>query len=187
MTQTLTLDPARTALLVVDVQERINGVMADDGHIARIQTLIEAAAVLNLPVVTTEQYPKGLGATVPELAERLPAPALEKDTFSCARQPEVAAALDDLGRDQIVVTGIETHVCVLQTALDLVERGLTVHVPHDAVNSRRVADREWGLHRMSTAGVVVTATESALFELLGRCGTDDFKAVSKLVKTIPVE
>jgi nicotinamidase-related amidase len=186
MDHSLTLDSERCALLVVDVQERINGVMADDRHLPRIAALIEGAAILGVPVLATEQYPKGLGATVAPLAERLPAPPLEKKTFSCAREDRVQRALERLERDQIVITGIETHVCVLQTALDLVERGFTVHVPHDAVNSRRVDDRQWGLHRMNTAGAVVTTTESALFELLGRCGTDAFKAVSKLVKTIPV-
>ena len=123
---------------------------------------------------------------MPDLENLLPATAIEKMTFSCTRQPEAMTAIEATGRKQIVVTGIETHVCVLQTALDLLEKGYDVHIPHDAVNSRRASDKEWALHRMLAAGAVITATESTLFELLERCGTDQFKAVSKLVKKIPV-
>lgn len=180
-----TLNAQSTALLLIDVQERINGVMADQSHLVRQEVLLEAFDVLDLPVVTTEQYPKGLGPTVPNLATLLPSAAVEKTTFSCARQPEAMEAIEATGRKQIVVTGIETHVCVLQTTLDLLERGYEVHVPHDAVNSRRNTDKEWALHRMAAAGAVITTTESVLFELLNRSGTDDFKAVSKLVKRIP--
>jgi nicotinamidase-related amidase len=175
------------SLLVVDVQERINSVMSDQAHLARIEVLIDACAALGVPVVTTEQYPKGLGPTVAGLSNRLPSPPLVKDTFSCAREPAARAAIEVTGRTQVVVTGIEAHVCVLQTVLDLVGSGFRVHVPHDAVNSRRVADRDWALHRMAAAGAVVTATESALFELLERCGTDDFRAVARMIKDIPVE
>lgn len=181
-----TLNAQTTALLLIDVQERINGVMADQSHLPRQEVLVEAFAVLELPVVTTEQYPKGLGATLPNLADRLPSPAVEKMTFSCARQPEAMAAIEATGKKQIVVTGIETHVCVLQTALDLLEKGYEVHVPHDAVNSRRAPDKEWALHRMLAGGAVITTTESALFELLERCGTDQFKTVSKLIRGIPI-
>ncbi|MEN8162515.1 MAG: hydrolase [Acidobacteriota bacterium] len=181
-----TLKAEATALLLIDVQERINGVIVDQNHLSRQGVLLEAFGALDLPVVTTEQYPKGLGPTLPELADRLPSPPVEKMTFSCARQPEAMAAIEATGRKQIVVTGIETHVCVLQTALDLLEKGYEVHVPHDAVNSRRALDKEWALHRMLAAGAVISATESALFELLERCGSDQFKAVSKLIRCIPV-
>ena len=95
-------------------------------------------------------------------------------------------ALEDSGREQIIVTGIEAHVCVLQTALDLLNAGYEVFVPHDAVNSRRKADRKWALRRMASAGAVITTTESALFELLERCDTAEFKTVAKLIKRIPV-
>jgi nicotinamidase-related amidase len=91
-----------------------------------------------------------------------------------------------VGRRQAVVVGIEAHVCVLQTALDLVAAGFQVHVPHDAVSSRRPADKKWALDRMAAAGVVVTSTESALFELLERCGTDEFRAVSRMIRDIPL-
>jgi len=175
-----------SVLVVVDVQERINAVMADQGHVPCIAVLVEACTTLGVPVVATEQYPKGLGPTVTELSGLLPAPPLVKDTFSCAREPLVRTALEATGRRQAIVVGIEAHVCVLQTALDLAAAGSRVHVPHDAVSSRRAIDKEWALRRMASAGVVVTTTESALFELLERCGTDDFKAVSRMIREIPV-
>ncbi len=182
-----TLSRSRTLLLVIDVQERINAVMAHQGHVSRLEALIDGFRSLELPVVATEQYPKGLGPTLPSLAGKLPAPALEKATFSCLREPKVAEVVEATRARQVVVVGIETHVCVAQTALDLIRAGFQVHVPHDAVNSRRTQDREWALHRLAAAGAVMTSTESVLFELLERCSTEDFRTVSKLVRTLPVE
>lgn len=182
----LTLNNEDALLLVIDVQERINGVMASNAHAIRIEFLMEVAKLLRMPVIVTEQYPKGLGSTIGELAQQMDKTALEKDSFSCAREPKVLEAIRATGRKQVLVTGIETHVCVLQTSLDLLEAGFTVHVPHDAVNSRRAADRDWALERMMAAGAVISSTESALFELLGRCDTPEFKAAAKMLKKIPV-
>lgn len=181
-----TLRSDDTVLLLVDVQERINSVMSDQAHVAQLEVLLDGCRALGVPVVASEQYPKGLGATLPSLAERLSAPPLEKATFSCGRDDALVAALAATGRGTVVVTGIESHVCVLQTVLDLVDRGRAVHVPYDAVNSRRPADRDRALARMAAAGAVVTSTESALFELLDRCDTDAFKTVSRMVRSIPV-
>ncbi len=181
------LDPGQSVLVIIDVQERINAVMADQGHIPRLTVLHRAFRALNLPVLVTEQYPKGLGPTVPELAELLESPPLVKDTFSAARDEGFMEALEPLRPHRIVVTGIETHVCVTQTTLDLIHAGFQVHVPHDAVCSRRPRDKEWALRRLATAGAVVTSTESALFELLDHCGTDEFRTVSRLVKELPVD
>lgn len=181
------LDRSDAALLVVDVQQRIDGVMADQSHRPRLAVLVDACNALGIPVIATEQYPKGIGPTVDDLAARLPEAAIVKMTFSCAREPEARRAVQATGRRQILVGGIEAHVCVVQTVLDLLGQGFEVHVPHDAVNSRRRSDKRWALHRMAAAGAVVTSTESALFELLERCGTDEFRAVSKLVKELPVE
>jgi nicotinamidase-related amidase len=171
---------------VIDVQERINAVMADQSHIPRLEVLVEACRALEVPVLASEQYPQGLGSTVPTLAGLLGGTPPAKLTFSCARDDALRQAVTDSGREQIIVTGIETHVCVLQTVLDLLDAGFEVHVPHDAVNSRRAADKDWALHRMRQAGAVITATESALFELLERCDTADFKTVARLIKRIPV-
>jgi nicotinamidase-related amidase len=181
------LERDRAALLVIDVQERINAVMADQGHLPRIEVLVEACRGLGVPVIGSEQYPQGLGPTVASLAAALGETAASKLTFSCTRDDGLRDAIDDLDPSQIVVTGIETHVCVLQTVIDLIDAGYEVHVPHDAVNSRRAADKEWALHRMAAAGAVITSTESALFELLERCDTVDFKTVAKLIKRIPAQ
>jgi nicotinamidase-related amidase len=180
------LERNRAALLVIDVQERINAVMADQSHLPRLEVLVEACKGLDVPVLASEQYPQGLGPTVDNLAAALGDDIPGKLTFSCARDADIKRAAEDCGRKQIIVTGIETHVCVLQTAIDLISLGYEVHVPHDAVNCRRPADKEWALHRMAAAGAVITSTESALFELLERCDTADFKTVAKLIKRIPV-
>jgi len=182
-----TLSRDHAMLVVVDVQERLNRVMADQRHVPRIRVLLAAFRALGLPVVVTEQYPAGLGPTLPELAAAPDSPALEKMSFSCARDEAFLRALEERRPRQVVLTGIEAHVCVSQTALDLTRAGYQVHVPHDAVNSRRPADRLWSLQRLARSGVVVTTTESALFEILERCGTDDFRTVSRLVKELPVE
>jgi nicotinamidase-related amidase len=179
------LERDRAALLVIDVQERINAVMADQGHLPRLEVLVQACDALRVPVLASEQYPQGLGPTVAPLAELLgDTPA--KLTFSCSRDDRLRTAIERRGRDQILVTGIEAHVCVLQTVLDLLDAGYEVHVPHDAVSSRRPADKQWALQRMAAAGAAITTTESALFEMLERCDTAEFKQVAKLIKKIPV-
>jgi nicotinamidase-related amidase len=183
---TTLLKRENAALLVIDVQKRINAVMADQGHLPRLEVLIEACREIGVPVLASEQYPQGLGPTVDSLRNFLGDDLPAKLTFSCVRDDGLRKLVGVSGRKQIIVTGIETHVCVLQTALDLLEAGYDVFVPHDAVNSRRPADKEWALHRMASAGAIITSTESALFELLERCDTSDFKTVAKLIKKIPI-
>ncbi|MEE4272476.1 MAG: isochorismatase family protein, partial [Thermoanaerobaculales bacterium] len=155
MTHLLERDSA--VLLVIDVQERINSVMVDQGHLPRIEVLIEACKALEVPVIGSEQYPKGLGSTVDPIA-RLLGEVPAKDTFSCARDTGLRENIAASGRPQVIITGIETHVCVLSTALDLLDAGYRVHVPHDAVNSRRAADKHWALERMQGAGAEITTT-----------------------------
>jgi nicotinamidase-related amidase len=177
----------RSALLVViDVQERVNRAMADQRHVACIRTLVRAFAVLGRPVLVTEQYPQGLGRTVPEIAALVDAPPITKESFSCAGEPAFLEALASLRPAQVLLTGVEAHVCVAQTALDLLAAGHRVHVPHDAVSSRRPVDRRWAMDRLARAGVVVTCTESALFEMVERCATEEFRLVSRLVKELPL-
>jgi nicotinamidase-related amidase len=144
-----------------------------------IATLIEGAEAIGLPVIATVQYPKGLGETVPEVSEHLPkgVEPLEKLCFSAAE----ADGFDLGGRDQALVCGIETHVCVNQTVLDLLGSGTEVHVAEDAVGSRFAENKQVGLHKMERAGAVLTSVETALFELLGRAGTDEFKRIQKLI------
>jgi nicotinamidase-related amidase len=170
----------RTALVVVDVQEGFRKAIPDFGQVAKaVATLIDGAGAIGVPVVATVQYPKGLGETVPEVSEHLPegVEPLEKVCFSAAE----AEGFELGGRDQALVCGIETHVCVNQTVLDLLDSGAEVHVAEDAVASRSAENKQVGLHKMERAGAVLTSVETALFELLGRAGTDEFKRIQKLI------
>ncbi len=166
----------RAALVVVDVQEGFRSYESFAGVVDACAKLVQAARILDVPRVISEQYPKGLGHTAPEvgLQDEL---RIEKSVFSVAR----AEGFDLGGRDQAVVCGIETHVCVSQTVIDLLERGVEVHVPADAVGSRHAIDYERGLERLERAGAVVSTVEAALFELVERAGTQEFKEVQKLI------
>ncbi len=170
------LNRDRTALVVVDVQEGFRPYASFADVAEACAKLVRAARILDVPRVVSEQYPKGLGHTAPEVGLEGEIP-LEKSVFSAAR----AEGFDLAGRDQALVCGIETHVCVSQTVLDLLERGVEVQVPADAVGSRHGIDYERGLERLERAGAVVTTVEAALFELLERAGTPEFKAVQKLI------
>jgi nicotinamidase-related amidase len=175
------LDRERTALVVVDLQEAFRRAVPDfDRVAAAAATLIEGAAALGIPIVVTEQYPKGLGQTVPEVAERLPESVrpIEKVRFSAAE----ADGFDLDGRNQALVCGIETHVCVNQTVLDLLDEGVEVHVVGDAVGSRTEQNREAGLHKAEGAGAVLSSVETALFELLGGSDAPEFKQVQGLIR-----
>jgi nicotinamidase-related amidase len=167
----------RAALVVVDVQEGFRSYETFADVARQCGRLVEGAGILEVPVVATEQYPKGLGATAPEVGLPEGAARVEKTVFSAAR----ADGFDLGGRDQVVVCGIEAHVCVMQTALDLLERGAEVHVVADAVGSRHAQDREIGLHRLDRAGATLTTVEAALLELCERAGTPEFKAVQKVI------
>ena len=177
------LSRARTRLLIVDVQEKlIPAIPVADQLIANCRKLIDGAAALEIPVAGTEQYPRGLGPTVPKLAEGL-GERPEKLRFSCAEVLNwKPAALDPEARDQVVVAGIEAHVCVLQTVLDLLAVGFRVYVPADAVASRKKLDWKIALERMGSQGAVVTTTESVLFECCEVAGTPEFKTISRLIK-----
>jgi nicotinamidase-related amidase len=175
------LERDRAALVVVDVQEAFRkAVPSFDAVAGAVGVLVRGAAAMGLPIVVTEQYPQGLGRTVPAVAEHLPAAVepVEKVRFSAAE-----AEGFDLGeRDQALVCGIEAHVCVNQTTLDLLGRGLEVQVVADAVGSRTQENHEIGLHRAERAGAELTSVETALFELLGGSDAPEFKQVQELVK-----
>lgn len=174
------LERRRAALVVVDVQEAFRKAVPEFEHVAgATATLIRGAEAMDVPVIITEQYPKGLGRTAPEVRERLPAGVepLEKMAFSAA----AADGFDLGGRDQVLLCGIETHVCVNQTALDLLGAGAEVHVAEDAVASRFPDSKRVGLQKMERAGAVLSSVETALFELLERAGTGEFKAVQRLI------
>jgi nicotinamidase-related amidase len=177
---TRTLDRARTALVVIDVQEAFaKAVEGFDAVAEQTTVLVQGAKVLELPVLVTEQYPRGLGETVAPVREALgeDVERLSKTVFSAVR----AEGFDLEGRDQALVCGVETHVCVNQTAHDLLAGGVEVHVAIDAVGSRTAANRELGLRKMEKSGAILTSVETALFELLGEAGSDEFKTIQKLV------
>lgn len=184
MAKKLTLDRKDTVLVVVDVQERLLPVIHDrEKLLENILRLVRGAQILGVPVICSEQYPKGLGPTVGALAEALAGvDRQEKITFSCLRDEGLAGALKDTGRGTLLVCGTESHVCVTQTVLDALELGKRVHVAGDAVSSRSPVNKQIALERLARAGATITSTESALFELLERAGTEEFRAVSKLVK-----
>ncbi|MDE2991882.1 MAG: isochorismatase family protein [Chloroflexota bacterium] len=178
----------RSALIVIDMQERLMPAIAEADAVTRAAgILIEAARHLEVPVVVTEQYPRGLGATVDAIAGRLPndAAVVEKMTFSAARNHDFGSLIDAFkagGRDHMVICGVESHVCVMQTAADLDAEGCTVHIVADACGSRAPASKDAALARFGALGISRVTTEMALFEWLEVAGTPEFKAVSRLVK-----
>ena len=170
------LERNRAALLVVDVQEGFRPYESFAGVASACAKLVQAARILDVPTIVSEQYPKGLGHTAPEVGLE-DEQAISKTVFSAAR----ADGFDLHGRSQAIVCGIEAHVCVSQTVHDLLAAGVEVHVPADAVGSRHEIDYERGLARMQRAGAVVSTVEAVLFELLERAGTPEFKAVQTLI------
>ncbi len=175
------LEKARSCLLVVDIQERLLPAIHEAERVVEnTGWLLDIASELQAPIVASEQYPKGLGHTAPVLRERIPEGALaEKVHFSCAESPECRKLLEGRGISQVVITGMEAHVCVLQSAIGLTRRGFEVYVVADAVSSRRASDAELGLARMRSAGVHIVSREMVAFEWLHRAGTETFRAISK--------
>ena len=179
------LDRNKAVLVVIDVQEKLCRAM--DGKVLEqltrnVTILQEAAREMGIPIIATEQYVKGLGETIPALKEQLTDPALEKMTFSCCGESPFPDRLRALGKTQVIITGMETHVCVLQTVLELLDGGYTVHLVRDAAMSRRKENWLIGIETARAAGAVITSTETALFQLLRTAGTDEFKKLSKLVR-----
>ena len=178
------LSRERTLLLVIDLQDAYVGKLAHEERVLRATgRLLQAAATLALPVVVTEQYPKGLGRTRKEIESLLPAATarFEKTSFSCLGAPGLREHLRGLGRDQVLVVGIETHVCVSQTIHDLLIEGYQPHAVRDALSSRFALDDEMGFAKILGSGAVPASTESALFELLRDAKAPEFKVVHRLV------
>jgi nicotinamidase-related amidase len=181
------MTPEDTVLLVVDVQEKLMPLIRGARRITwNLRRLLDGAAAVGLKALATEQYPQGLGSTVPELAGRL-GEIPSKATFSCGGCEPFVSQLIELGASKVMVSGIEAHVCVQQTVLDLLASGYRVYVPVDAVGSRYAIDFETGLKRMESAGATLTTTESALFEWCQVSGTPTFKKISALVRETPPE
>lgn len=176
---------ADSALLVVDVQEKLIPLVPGHERIVwNIRRLIDGANILGVPVIATEQYPQGLGPTVPELVEGI-GQTHSKLAFSCVECTEVFDQLGDRGIHKLLVAGIETHVCVQQTVLDLLAGGFRAYVAADASGARFEQDRDVALRRMESSGATITTTEAALFELCEVAGTPQFKALSQLIRQTP--
>lgn len=176
------MSAADTALLVIDVQEKLMVKIPPAEIITRnIAFLIDAAKILGMPVVATEQYPKGLGPTVEELARRIP-DRPSKVGFSCCAIPAVVEGFRKAARPKVVLAGIESHVCVMQTALDLLALDFRVYLPVDAVASRYGVDHEFALRRLEKEGAILTTTETCPFEWVGGADHPQFKQISQLVQ-----
>jgi nicotinamidase-related amidase len=172
------------ALLVIDIQDKLAAAMRHKDQIVNnCLHLIELAKILQIPILVTEQYPKGLGPTLPEIKEALPEYApFEKLSFDCCQEGGFLEKVASLGRKKLLLTGMETHICVLQTTLGLIKEGYAVQVIQDAVCSRTKNNFSTGLGVMDRAGAVITGTETVLFQLLRKAGTEPFKTISKRIK-----
>lgn len=178
------LNKTSTALIVIDVQGKLARIMHKaDEYVANLQKLICGAKVLGIPIIWTEQLPEKLGETIPEIADVLEgqSPLIKKD-FSCWRDSGIQTALKETGAHQILVAGIETHVCVYQTAADLLEEEYEVQVVADAVSSRTEFNRDMGLDKIILAGGSQTSVETALFELQETAEGDVFREIIQIVK-----
>jgi nicotinamidase-related amidase len=179
------LTTGNTALLVIDVQGKLAELMHQrETLFANLQRMIKGAQVLGLPLLITEQVPEKLGATRPEIAGLLAegTEPIHKSSFSCCGNTAFMERFKALGRRQVLLTGIETHICVYQTALDLLDLGYEVQLVTDAVSSRTAENRQIGLERMKEAGATLTTTEMALFELLRAAEGPQFKEITRIVK-----
>lgn len=178
------LSRKEAGLIIVDIQERLASVMKErDEVVANTLHLIEAAKLLDIPIILTEQYPKGLGPTINEIKKALPSYGpIEKITFSCCGEASFLESLSLTGRRKVILTGMETHVCVLQTCLGLLKEGYDVHVVRDAICSRAKGNFKAGIEFMRDAGAVITCTETVLFQLLEKAGTEEFRIISKRIK-----
>ena len=175
--------PQNSALVVVDAQERLMPVIHCNEVVSRnISTLVQGMNVLQVPVLCTEQYPERLGSTIADIKCHLRCDPLPKLTFSCFGVEEFNTALDTVNRTNIIVVGVETHVCVLQTVLDLLARGYSPYVVADAVSSRTEQNKEIAISRMAAEGARIVSVEMVLFELLGKAEGDSFKQILQLIK-----
>jgi nicotinamidase-related amidase len=179
------LDPSQTALAVIDMQEAFRGKISEFAEVAaRIALVAHAAQLLDVPVIVTEQYPRGLGHTAGEITAVLPDgyEAVEKTTFSSCGAQDFVSRLDIAGARHVIVCGIEAHICVNQTTHDLLARGYNVHLLTDCITSRAPQNKQLGLSKMQQSGALPSSTEMALFELMRDAGHEQFKAIQKLIK-----
>jgi nicotinamidase-related amidase len=180
----LSLDKGRSGILIVDVQTKLMSVMRRGETVAEnIIKLLKLSGLFSLPVLVTEQYPRMMGPTLPEIKKALPVyEPLEKMQFNCCSVSGFNERLRSADLKNIILTGAEAHICILQTCMTLLEQGYNVHVPRDAVDSRTEENWQTGLDIMNRAGSVITSTETIVFQVLGRAGTPEFKKMLKMIK-----
>ena len=173
-----------TVLVVIDIQESLARVMHEkDTLLENLQKTIKGAGILDIPMIVTEQVPEKLGATIPEISPLLDTVSpISKSSFSCCGEDRFMRELNGMKREQILIAGIESHVCVYQTTVDLIRMGYEVHIVTDCISSRTPGNRALGIERMKDEGARPTSTEMALFELLKVAGGDRFRKISRLVK-----
>ena len=173
-----------TIALIVDIQERLFPHIFEHEQLAlHTSILIQGLQILNIPVIATQQYTKGLGSTIPSIRQILDDyEPVEKLSFSCCDNEIFMKKLEDTGKKKVIIAGIESHICVQQTTLDLLSKGFVPIVIEDCVSSRKASDKHIAVERMRTEGAIITTYESILFELCRFAGNDIFKAISKLVK-----
>jgi len=178
------INKKHTVGLIIDIQERLfPHIHRNEKIAANTRILIEGLKALEIPLLVTQQYTKGLGETIPGITEVLPdQQRIEKISFSCCDEPAFMKELNQLDKEYVIVTGIEAHVCVLQTTLDLIENGFVPVVVEDCVSSRKKRDHRVAIDRMRKEGIIITTCESILFELCRYAGTETFKQISMLVK-----
>jgi nicotinamidase-related amidase len=177
------LDPRRTAVVVIDLQEKLLPAVVERESVVRNSLLLlRLARALDLPVVLTTQYARGLGPTIPEVLHEAGVAPLDKVSFGCFGDEAFVARLRSLERGQLVVAGVESHICVAQTVLGALGAGYEVHVASDAVSSRTAGNRQVGLARMEGAGALLSSAEMAVYELLGRSDSAAFKAMLPFLK-----
>jgi nicotinamidase-related amidase len=174
----------RTAALIIDIQERLYPFIFENENLTKnVAKLIEGLKIIEIPIFVTEQYVKGLGPTIEPVVNILgDHPRIEKMSFSCCDESRVMEGIAVSGKENIIIAGIESHVCVLQTVVDLIQNGYHPIVVEDCVSSRHENDKRMAIKRMRQEGAIITTVESILFELLRYSGTEQFKGISKLVK-----
>jgi len=178
------LNRKRSLLIVTDVQGKLANLMFKrDALFKNIGIIIDGFKILDIPILWIEQYPEGLGSTVPEVTSHLEGyKPLSKKTFSALNDENILNRFNKIGRDQILITGIETHICIYQTSMQLISMGIETHVVQDAVSSRTEYNKKIGLEKIARAGGNITSVETALFELLGISEGEAFKKILELVK-----
>ena len=173
-----------SGLLIIDVQEKLMDVMGQDRRVIdNIIRLLQLARIFDLPTILTEHYPKWLGPTLPALVDALPSyDPIHKMHFNCCDADGFKERLDAVGVENIIVAGVESHICIFQTCVSLLERGYNVHVPQDAVDSRTEENWRVGLRLMERAGALITATETVIYQILKKAGTKEFKKMLKIMR-----